>query len=275
MKFGKITDQNLLNEIDFRVPEVNQYSSKKSVETLQLFFGAPLWNKKEWVGKIYPKDAKQKDFLKHYSKTFNSIELNASYYRTPSSKTIQNWLEQVNENKEFLFCPKVNQGISHYGGLGNVEKGLEFTDQVREFGDKLGPCFLQLNQNFDESKKVSLFKFLENWPVDLKLAVEFRHESWFKNKKLFDYLASKNISTVITDTAGRRDLVHMNITSDFLILRWVGNNLHDSDYERLDLWMKNLDKIKKAGVKQFFFFVHEPDDKFCPEVVEYLKERRV
>ena len=102
------------------------------------------------------------------------------------------------------------------------------------------------------------------------VAVELRHADWFKDEGIFKYLRSKELSSIISDVSGRRDVLHMNVTSPSVMIRFVGNNFHPTDYTRLDEWISKLKQWSNTGLKEVYFFVHEPDDVSCPEIADYF-----
>lgn len=276
MEFGKIRD---IESVDWRLPVDDpdsiaflKFLPEKQTPT-QYFIGTPAWGHKEWLGRIYPPKTKAADFLFHYSRHFNTIELNTTHYRIPTAEQAQKWLSQVPEG--FLFCPKLYQSISH------TEEGLRDKTLLREWftfletlEDHRGPCFAQFPPHFDYSRKNILFYFLQQWPPDFELALEFRHPSWFAEGQILPalckYLRGRNIGLVITDVAGRRDVLHTSISADFLMLRFIGNNLHPSDAVRARAWAQRISYWSQAGLRQMFFFVHEPDDIKAPEMANIV-----
>jgi len=78
---------------------------------------------------------------------------------------------------------------------------------------------------------------------------------------------------VITDVGGRRDVCHMSVTSDYAMVRFVGNNLHSSDFSRSDDWAARLDRWFDQGLKQCYFFIHEPDNVNAPELAAYIHNK--
>lgn len=276
MKFGKLEN---LERVDWSIPEdcaaTGEFLARQNVlrMDLQIFFGAPAWGHPTWVGKIYPADAKRSEYLSYYSRYFNCIELNTSHYRIPDAVQVRTWVDQVPES--FLFCPKIFQGISHsrHGLLDRKLLG-EWLSSIRNMERHLGPSFLQLPPHFDYSSKRELHAFLLNWPDEFPLAVEFRHPSWFEEGKikpaLAEYLQSRGIGSVITDVAGRRDVLHVSISADFCLLRFVGNGLHVSDFERARVWSERIAKWGKDGLRRIFLFIHEPDDVSVPEMSDFF-----
>ena len=85
-----------------------------------------------------------------------------------------------------------------------------------------------------------------------------------------DLLRKYNICPVITDVAGRRDVLHMTLTNETAMIRFVGNDFHPTDYSRIDDWAARLNEWIHAGVKNIYFFCHEPDNLHAPELCDYF-----
>ena len=238
-----------------------------------IYVGCTGWSMKEWVGKVYPKGAKSKDFLRHYSRQFNTIELNTTHYRIPSLATIQTWKSTVPQ--DFKFAPKIPQTISHSRDMATSNDNTTlFCDAISGLENNLGCSFMQLPPYFAINRLEVLAQFLEKFPTEIPLAIEVRHESWFNDSRnlnqLFDLLEAKGISTVITDVAGRRDVLHQRLTTDTAMIRFVGNGLHPTDYERVNDWITRLKFWIEKGVKEVYFFTHEPDNLLAPELADYF-----
>ncbi|MCS6795947.1 MAG: DUF72 domain-containing protein, partial [Raineya sp.] len=140
----------------------------------------------------------------------------------------------------------------------------------------LGLSFLQLPPYFELKHLPILEDFLATFPQDIPLAIEFRHASWFKGdnfERAAQILEKYNKSTVITDVAGRRDVLHQRITNQALMVRFVGNGLHPTDYTRLDEWINQIAEWKKMGLQKLYFFLHEPDNILAPEIALYFIEK--
>lgn len=277
MKFGKLNNPDLLSLIDFRLPPyVDRSTELLQAETrgkFQAYIGCPMWGNKAWVGKLYPKGTKAADFLRHYARSFNGIELNSTHYRIPTEEIVERWRDMAPEG--FHFSPKVPQSISHHYRLYNCEPQIEvFCDAIAGFEDKLGCSFVQLAPNFGFDQLNKLDWFLAGWPNHIPLAIEFRHESWFENNQLkgqvLDLLEATETSTVITDVAGRRDVLHTNLTTSTAMIRFVGNGLVQTDYFRADDWVERIASWVDQGLEKLYFFVHEPDDTYAPDMGEYV-----
>lgn len=278
MKFGKVAAE-CIRQIDFSLPPDAEGTTgllqrqDQSASPLSFYLGCTGWSMKAWVGKVYPKGAKSKDFLRAYTQQFNCIELNTTHYRIPDTETVDRW--RTESADDFHFCPKIPQSISHRGDLGVDGPQLAlFCERIRGLDDKLGSCFLQLPPSFGVTKRDRLLRFADRWPGDLPLAVELRHASWFNDpaaaESLFSELEERGLGTVITDVAGRRDVLHMRLTNTTAMLRFVGNGLHSTDYQRTDAWIERLLQWAGAGLKKVYFFAHEPDNVQAPELAEYI-----
>ncbi len=278
MEFGKITHiedvpWDLPSEDPLTLAYLEKIKKTSSVPAAEFFLGTPAWGHREWIGKIYPPGTKPADFLKFYAENFRTIELNTTHYRIPGADQVQRWRAQV--GADFVFCPKVFQSISHTEA-GLLDKSLlhEWYGFLKNMQGALGPCFLQFPPHFDYSKKALLFHFLQQWPDEFQLALEFRHPSWFRNGQIIPalttYLQSRDIGLVITDVAGRRDVLHSSVSAPFTMIRLIGNSLHPSDYTRAKGWVQRLHHWSDLGLQKIYFFLHQPDDIKGPEFASYV-----
>ena len=130
-----------------------------------------------------------------------------------------------------------------------------------------------MHSNFAPKDFDRVVYFVENWPKEIPLAIEFRHTDWYNDpvvsNQLYSLLEANNISNIIVDTAGRRDLMHMRLTNSTAFIRYVGAN-HQSDYSRLDDWVKRIGEWKEQGIKEIDFFVHQNIEKESPLLSTYF-----
>ncbi|MEP6616662.1 MAG: DUF72 domain-containing protein [Ginsengibacter sp.] len=279
MEFGSIPTTQI-KKTDFTLPKTPVFAEavlkkSKPVNKPLIYVGCSKWGRKEWVGKIYPLKTKEADFLKEYVKHFNSLELNATHYKFPAPEVIKSW-EEIIEGQDFKFCPKIYKGISHFSDLATPKvhrQTSDFINAVSGFGENLGPVFLQLSDRFGPSRKEKLFAYLASLPKYLQFFLELRSADWFADKKinaeLLNEMKKHNIGMVITDTSGRRDLVHMQLTVPKTFIRFVGNNLHPTDYTRIDEWISRLETWMKKGLQEFYFFMHHTEERNSPELCDY------
>jgi uncharacterized protein YecE (DUF72 family) len=266
MDFGRIEDAKLLASIDQefqagtrKLPKNDfQFSMLPAAkaERVQIYIGPPVWSHPGWVGTLYPKKTPSKDYLKFFSRCFNAIELNSTFYRTPTERTLTEWKNSTPEN--FRFSPKLNQAISHAKAI--PELVSDFCKTMKSLDDRLGLSFLQLPPTFSRNQLPTLKILLKAVPKNYPLAVEFRHPSWFMGGKLTadisDFLSDLGMSTVITDALGRGDVLHSTLTSKKVMVRFLANEMHPSDFRRIDLWVKKIGTWIEAGVQEIYFYPH-------------------
>ena len=272
MKFGSVENPE---EIDFALPDDHHDTEKvlaRGKGLKRVFVGCAKWNRQD-LKKFYPRGTK--DELEYYSTQFNSIELNATFYNHFRIEQIEKWVDKTPDN--FKFFPKVHQMVSHIKRLNDVEEPIErYTTNIRAFGDKLGMCFLQLHDNFKPKNMDRLITAVEYWPKDIPLAIELRNTEWFNDaevaNEVYALFEKHNISNIVTDTAGRRDLLHMRLTSPSVFVRYVGAN-HESDYSRLDVWIDRIKKWVNKGMENLYFFVHQNLEKESPVLSAYLIQK--
>lgn len=274
MDFGKLPS---VDRVDFRLPEEPRQNTRilpgSPADMPTLYVGPTGYNMKPWVGKWYPAGAAERSFLKHYGAQFNTIEFNTTHYRIPDQATIERWKNDA--PLDFRFCPKIPQSISHAADLGVNSPDLPFfCAQITMLKPVLGVCFMQLPPQFGPRDLPKLERFLKKWPSDLPLSVEVRHPLFFESdihaEAYFALLEDFNVDTVMTDVSGRRDVLHMRLTSArAALIRFVGNALHPSDYTRIDEWSQRLASWFEHGLQSVYFFTHEPDNLLAPELAAY------
>ncbi|UJF28906.1 DUF72 domain-containing protein [Kaistella sp. 97-N-M2] len=272
MKFGQVEDPS---QVDFTLPKDHKSTTallkKSKTKKLEICIGCAKWNKTDLKG-FYPKGTK--DELTYYATQFNSVELNATFYRMPSGEQVKEWKDKTPAN--FKFFPKISNTISHFRRLLNITDVVtNFATAVLNFDEKLGMVFLQLHDNFKPKDFDRLENFIKDWPKEVPLAVELRNNEWFADEEIFDktcgLFEKHKITNIIVDTAGRRDMLHMRLTTPVAFIRYVGANA-ESDYERLDDWLERLKIWKKEGLEKLYFFVHQNIEKASPLLSAYFIE---
>ncbi|MFZ4261496.1 DUF72 domain-containing protein [Sphingobacterium sp. HJSM2_6] len=270
MKFGKVVDSS---GIDFTLPETKRETiallqGTKGNQVFQLYVGCARWGRADLKG-FYPRGTK--DDLQYYSEQFNAIEFNTTFYHLPSKEQVISWSERTVDG--FKFFPKLPQSISHYSRLLNTdEKVLQFVDTTALFEDKLGMAFLQLREDFKPKLFERLFHFLHHFPKGFPLAVEVRNEAWFNADISADYfqlLQDTHMTNMIVDTPGRRDILHMRLTTPTAFIRFVATNTA-VDFERLDAWVAVIKYWRSIGLSNCYFFIHQPMEKETAFLASYF-----
>ncbi|MBL4678466.1 MAG: DUF72 domain-containing protein [Mucilaginibacter sp.] len=282
MEFGRVPEHELAN-INFSLPTDPAFTKETldradKSQPLQVHVGCAKWGRKEWVGQIYPPKTKDANFLDEYVKHFNCIELNATFYQTYGPDTISKWKHKADPNPNFKFCPKFSQSISHIRRLKNAEDiTTAYYEGVMAFEDKLGPMFLQLSDNFSPKSLPELTAYLQHLPTDVPVYVELRHKDWFavpeNCEAAFNLFRRLNIGSIITDASGRRDVVHMMLSTPHAFIRFVGNGLHATDYTRCDEWIDRIAQWKEQGLQSVWFFMHQHDERYSPELADYVIQK--
>jgi uncharacterized protein YecE (DUF72 family) len=277
MEFGKITAEEL-GTINFDLPPDSPHtlrilSGLPKNKKPEVFAGCAKWGRKDWIGTIYPAGTKESDFLSLYAKNFNSIELNATFYKIPSLKQTQEWKSKV--GKHFLFSPKISNSISHIHRLKDPEERMQrFLQGIAGFGENLGPVFLMLHPGMGPKSLNTLSAFMKIIPREIKLFVELRHEAWFEtaeaSNEVFQMLETNGAGAVITDVAGRRDCLHMRLTTGEAFIRFEGNDLHPTDYSRVDAWIQRIKSWMQSGLSRVYFFMHQNSEVHSPVLAKYV-----
>jgi uncharacterized protein YecE (DUF72 family) len=273
MKFGSVEKVDGLDlSLPKDHPDTKQVLGGKETKKLNISVGCAKWNKTD-LKNFYPKGTK--DELGYYSTQFNSIELNATFYQPYGKEQFAKWREKTPGG--FKFFPKIPQTISHLKRLNDVKNlSEEFCHSVSGLEEKLGMIFLQMHDNFKPKDYDRLEKFVKEFPKSSPLAIELRSSEWFHSKpdfeKTMELFKKHNVTNVLVDTAGRRDIMHMRLTTPTAFVRYVGAN-HPSDYDRLDPWIERIAKWKKEGLKNLYFFVHQNHELESPLLSAYFIEK--
>jgi uncharacterized protein YecE (DUF72 family) len=199
--------------------------------------GAQGWNYEAWVGPFYPAGTRTADFLTVYARAFDTVEVDATFYAIPASKTVRGWAERVPDG--FTFALKMPSEITHENGLRSVDDLLSlFFDRARELGAKLGPVLVQLGPEFGPTELPALAQFLPRLPRDIRMAVEFRHRGWIHDG-VIALLAEHNVALALTDARWipRKTMLLLagRPTADFAYVRWMGPDRELVDYSRIQV----------------------------------------
>ncbi|TDO19363.1 DUF72 domain-containing protein [Pedobacter duraquae] len=279
MDFGRVAEY-ALTDINFDLPNDGHFTQQiltgSHVQPTKFFVGCQSMSKDAWIGAIFRKGTKKKDMNSQYVATFNSVDYLGFSYNNDSFTETESFLAncKIDPDKEFLFFPRISNKISHTNRLVNVDEiNSRFTDLARIFGNNLGGCYLQMSGTFGVDSWMSLKTYVESFPKDIKLFVEMRAEDWFKKSLIrnqyFQLLSDLEIGTVISDTPGRRDVLHMELTTPELFVRFDGTGRR-SNYHRIDEWVKRIELWIDNGLRQVNFFVSEPDESKTPALAQYV-----
>lgn len=159
-----------------------QGATVSTVHDQRVHVGCSGWVYRHWKGGFYPAGLAQKRWFEHYASNFDTVEINASFYRLPLASTFDKWREQAPLG--FRYAVKVNRFITHMKKLLDCEEAVdEFIALARPLGPTLGPLLYQLPPSLHKDLG-RLDAFLTRLPRDLEHVVEFRHRSWYDEEVL-------------------------------------------------------------------------------------------
>jgi uncharacterized protein YecE (DUF72 family) len=170
-----------------------------SSSAMRIAVGTSGFSYKEWKGKFYPDDLPAKEMLSFYAARLSTVEINNTFYRMPSEKMIADWAVEVPSG--FTFAVKAPQRITHQKRLKDAaEVALTFVRIAGGLGDKLGPLLFQLPPNMKKDLP-RLESFLAALPSGLRVALEFRHVSWF-DEEVYDTLRTHRAALCTAEGEG-------------------------------------------------------------------------
>jgi uncharacterized protein YecE (DUF72 family) len=185
-----------------------------------------------WQGSFYPQGMRSRDFLSYYASRFQTVEIDSTFYGTPSASTVTSWNEKT--PRDFIFAVKVPQVVTHEKVLVNCDSEFEeFVKTMDVLGPKLGPIIFQfpLFERWKFPRQESFLRvlapFLKKLPADHKFVVEIRNKTWL-DTRFADVLREYNTALALTDTSFMPRPWEMKekfamITADFAYVRWLGD----------------------------------------------------
>jgi uncharacterized protein YecE (DUF72 family) len=216
------------------------------------FIGTSGWSYDHWIGPFYPVDVSGDAMLPFYAETFDTVEINNTFYRLPNKDVVKSWRDATPD--DFLFSIKANRYITHMKNLKEAERPVErLTQTVALLGDKLGPILFQLPPQWHVNVD-RLRSFVEVLPKRYRYVFEMRHNSWYQ-KKIFDTLRQANAALCIHDISGETSPT--KDTSDFIYLRFHGpEGEYRGSYptEVIETWAKQIKAWNKSGKTVYGYF---------------------
>ncbi|HEX2532566.1 MAG TPA: DUF72 domain-containing protein [Chitinophagaceae bacterium] len=279
MKFGTVAPSEL-SAIDFRLaappPENQTVLPGTRHPHPRLYLGSAHWGHPSWSGSVYPPKTPAARYRQLYPRHFSAMELNATHYTIYAPDVIRQWAAPA-EGLPFRFCPKFPQAISHHSGFRQTEALTDaFLESITAFGPLLGPAFLQVSEFFAPAQREALFGYLSSLPQGVPYFLELRHPGWFSDARirteLFGFLEENGIGLVLTDTPGRRDLVHQRLTVPRFFLRLVCTGTHPTSFARIDAWTARLREWIDLGLEEACLFLHPGDETAIPVLAQYWTE---
>lgn len=182
----------------------------------QLHIGTSGWSYKHWRGTFYPKALKIKDEFEYYRKFFDTVEVNNTFYRLPTTETFSKWKDEVPQ--DFKFVIKASRFITHMKKLRNPESSALFFERVEVLREKIGAILFQLPPMMKANLDV-FEAYLAYLPQTYRYVFEFRNPDWYR-PDIFDLLQNYNCAFCIYELDGH--LSPIEVTADLVYLRLHG-----------------------------------------------------
>jgi len=218
----------------------------------QCVIGTSGWSYDDWTGPFYPPPLPASDHLAFYARHFQTVEINATFYRLPEPATVSHWNEET--PAKFRFAAKASRFITHMKKLKNPEASLSpFFRAVGGLVEKCGPILFQLPPHWHVNPD-RLTDFLQALPAGYRYAFEFRDRSWFDGK-VFAALADHGAALCIHDLAGFQSPVET--TADFVYLRFHGpDGPYRGQYGKAGLrgWAERIVRWNAQGRDAYCYF---------------------
>lgn len=206
---------------------------------MQYYIGCSGWSYTSWQGPFYPKDIENSKWLRYYSKIFDYVEIDSTFYRIPNEFMVKNWYKRTPEN--FRFTAKLPKVITHDKRLSNIDEDQlsYFFDSMSELKEKLLALLIQLPPSIGIVEGLeALRNILPHLDKQFRYAVEVRHRSWFQDLA-YNFFANNNMCLVWSQLADIR--TPRVVTSDFVYVRFIGDrSIQEKDFGRIQ-----IDRIKE------------------------------
>jgi uncharacterized protein YecE (DUF72 family) len=234
--------------------------------------GCSGWNYGSWREVFYPHGLPARRWLEHYATVFDTVEVNATFYRLQKREAVARWVDQT--PADFCFVIKASRYLTHIRRLQDVDRGVQrLYDPLQPLIDagKLGPVLWQLPENFHRDDDRLAFA-LDHLPPG-RHAFEFRHHSWFV-PDVYKLLRERNVAFVIAHRKGR-EFPDDVVTADFTFLRFHhGARGRRGNYSatELDEWALRVRDLARRELDVFAFFNNDWEA-FAPANAVALRRR--
>jgi uncharacterized protein YecE (DUF72 family) len=187
-----------------------------------LYIGTSGYQYDHWRGVFYPEDLPKRRWFEHYAQSFDTVEINNTFYRLPAAHTFDAWRERAPEG--FVYVLKFSRFATHIKRLKDpVEPIQRFLESAMHLGDRLGPILVQLPPRFKVNPQ-RLYAFLEATPRSFRWVCEFREPDWL-NEEVYQILETHGAALCIHDMLPDHP---KRITADWSYLRFHGDHYQGS-----------------------------------------------
>ncbi len=217
-----------------------------------LWIGTSGWQYRHWRGSFYPQEVPQHGWLPYYSNRFATVELNNSFYRLPEKSSFEHWREQTPD--DFVIAVKMSRFLTHLRRLRDPADPVQrFMERVSGLGEKLGPVLVQLPPGMRAEPK-RLAETLDCFPKPVRVAVEFRDESWFDDS-ICSILEKHGAALCLADSPHRRTPIWRTAGWGFVRFHEGRANPSPCYGERaLQTWSERIASLWEKDADVFCYF---------------------
>ena len=228
------------------------YPTSGTKKRMALWIGTSGWQYKHWRTRFYPERLPSTKWLTFYADSFQTVEINSSFYQLPSAAAVDRWRAAVPD--DFVFCPKASRYLTHYRRLREPEEPVQlFMDRLGRLEDQLGPVLLQLPPTL-HADPGALDDTLSAFGSRVRVAVEARHRSWF-TPEIRDILIRHNAALCAADRCSEL-VAPLWRTADWAYVRLHEGRSHPATcYGRAALrsWLQRVEDTW-GDVETYLFF---------------------
>ena len=257
-----------------------------------LHLGTSSWSSEYWVGVFYPTGTPPANFITEYAKHFDTVEVDSTFYRTPSASMVRNWRARIPPG--FKFAAKFPQLMTHEKVLRDCATEVkEFLGTMELLEDRLGPLLLQFpyfnKEAFarPEDFLARLAPFLDQLPEGHTYAVEVRNKYWI-NERFLDLLRRKKVALALIDhpwmpLINQLTAKHDMVTADFTYIRWLGDRKGIEEKTRhwdriiidredgMEMWIHAIRRLLRQGIRIMGYFNNHYAG-FAPGSIELFRK---
>ncbi|EJM51684.1 DUF72 domain-containing protein [Pseudomonas sp. GM48] len=258
---------------------------------LPYYLGCPSWSENAWRDYLYPSDARPAEFLDLYSRVFNAVEGNTTFYASPAASTVQRWADTMPEH--FRFTAKFPGEISHGGDLREQLTAAEtFTQLLSPLGERVSPLWLQLSKSFTPQRLPELAGFID--ALQRPLAVEVRHDDFFakgdSERMLNRLLLDRGVERICLDpralfscTSTEPSVLHVQSKKPrvpprpaaftaFPQVRFIGHPTLEANDAFLEPWVEKIAVWIEEG-RTPYIFLHTADNVLAAKLAQRFHAR--
>ncbi len=233
--------------------------------------GCSGWNYRDWRGRLYPAGVPARRWLEYYAQRFDTVEVNATFYRLPTRTTVEHWLEQT--PSDFCFAVKASRYLTHVRRLVDIDQGLRrFYEPLAPLRDagRLGAVLWQLPETFHRDER-ALAQLLGQLPDD-RHAIEFRHPSWFV-EEVYALLRSHDVALVQGEHP-QRPFQTQQATASWRYIRFhFGSRGRRGNYSKTELeeWAQRVQRWRAR--REVLAYFNNDWEGFAPNNALWLQRR--